>query len=81
MREVLVATFESHYNTVSAKKTFLSYSFVISPTPRFISSSCSSCLVLSDKMETEDIEKLKQANGLEGIYIVKGNEKEIIYER
>lgn len=81
MDRVLVATFESHYHTILAKKKFDSYPFSLSPTPRFISSSCSSCLVLQTAMSKDDIEKLKKSEGLEGIYNVIGNEKEIIYER
>lgn len=81
MDKVLVVTFESHYHTILAKKKFKSYPFCISPTPRFISSSCSSCLVLQNDMQRDDIEQMKKSEGLEGIYTVCGKEKEIIYER
>ena len=81
MDKVLVVTFESHYHTILAKKIFKSYPFCISPTPRFISSSCSSCLVLQNDMQRDDIEQMKKSEGLEGIYAVCGKEKEIIYER
>ena len=88
-------TFVSHYDAIRAKAFFASGEgkkvfnddrehFNLSPTPRRISSTCATCLI-GDKDAIEAVKLHKDTflsiDELEGIYILKDNKKEVIYER
>lgn len=79
---MLAITFESHYASILAKKT-LSKEFAISPTPRILSSTCASCLIREeeDRVSDEELEEYKVLSGVEGVYVIKDNKKEVLYER
>lgn len=77
----LILTFESHYFAIKAKKQ-LSEGYRLSPTPRIISSSCSSCLMSEfPDCDIIDKERLIKLQGIEGVYITDLQKKEIIYEK
>lgn len=87
-------TFVSHYDAIRAKAFFANGEgkvvfgdskehFSLSPTPRRISSTCATCLIGDkDAIEAVNIHKdtFLTIDGLEGIYILKDNKKEVIYE-
>ena len=94
MNEVLVLTFVSHYDAIRAKAFFINGEgksvfsdskehFNLSPTPRRISSTCATCLI-GDNNTIDAIKMHKDLflsiSGVEGIYILKDNKKEVIYE-
>lgn len=77
-----VLTFESHFFALKAKRG-LDDSYELSPTPRIVSSSCSSCLkkYYGESCDIIDIDAFKSLQGLEGIYIIDDDRKSVLYER
>lgn len=94
MGEVLVLTFVSHYDAMCAKTFFKSSEigkafsnegehFSLSPTPRRISSTCATCLLGDNEaiaLQAERPDLFLSLDGLEGIYLLKKDKKEVIYE-
>ena len=79
---MLILTFQSHYFAMLALKKLEGFS--LSPTPRAISSSCSSCLIKERDEGNADfftnLNTFKALQGLEGIYKLTDNSKEVIFE-
>lgn len=94
MNRVAVFTFESHYDAIKAKKEFeknvSTASFFsekhlsLSPTPRLVSSTCATSILGDEKVIAilcNNKSSFTSIPGLEGIYIINGKQKEVIYER
>lgn len=78
----LVLTFESHFFAIKAKRE-LDDTFTLASTPRLVSSTCASCLINNNNQKCDIINKDRylKLQGLEGIYIIDGLNKEVVYEK